>query len=116
MKHLTLISFIIINAVPILGQQPQAASTNIANISNDLVSPEGLSEMRFVFKPGLIVGSETVAKTFQPSYIVTSKGTMLVFCQGRLRKAGDNEVKVILMNTSRDYGKTWEGVLVLSSP
>ena len=61
------------------------------------------------------VGSETVAKTFRPSYVISCKKTLLVFCQGRLRNAGDNEVKVILMNTSRDYGRTWEGVRVLSS-
>jgi sialidase-1 len=72
--------------------------------------------MRLAFQPGLKVGSETVAKTFQPSYVVSSKGTLFVFCQGRLRKAGDNEVKVILMNASRDYGRSWEGVRVLSSP
>jgi sialidase-1 len=72
--------------------------------------------MRLVFEPGLKIGSETVAKTFQPSYVVTAKGALLVFCQGRLKNAGDNDPKVILMNTSRDYGQTWEGVRVLSSP
>ncbi len=81
-----------------------------------LVSPHGVSEMSLVFEPGLQIGDETVAKTFQPSYVVTSRGTLLAFCQGRIQNAEDNEPKVILMNTSYDYGKTWEGVRVLSVP
>lgn len=77
---------------------------------------EGISELRMVFEPGLKVGNQQVAKTFQPSYVVTSEGTLLVFCQGRLKEGGDNDPKVILMNKSYDLGKTWEGVEVLSSP
>ena len=114
MKYLTPIILLILNIIPLWGHQPLIASTT--KFQENFVSSEGVSEMRFVFKPGLKVGSETVAKTFQPSYVVSSKNTLLVFCQGRLQKAGDNEVKVILMNTSRDYGKTWDGVRVLSSP
>jgi sialidase-1 len=116
MKYLIFISFLILTVTIILGHQLPVAYAQNSAIPDNLASPRGVSEMRFVFKPGLKVGSETVAKTFQPSYVVTAKGTMLVFCQGRLKNAGDNEVKVILMNTSRDYGKTWEGVRVLSSP
>lgn len=97
-----------------MGQQP--VIHNKTELTKNLVSPEGLSDMRFVFEPGLKVGSETVTKTFQPSYVVTSANTLLVFCQGRLRRAGDNEVKVILMNSSRDFGLSWDGVRVLSSP
>ena len=83
---------------------------------DDLVPSRGVSEMRLLFQPGLKVGPETVTKTFQPSYVVSSQNTLLVFCQGRLRGAGDNEVKVILMKTSRDLGRTWEGVRVLCAP
>lgn len=72
--------------------------------------------MKLVFEPGLKIGDEAVCKTFQPSYVVTAKGTLLVFCQGRLKNGGDNEPKVILMNKSDDYGKTWDGVRVISAP
>ena len=116
MKYLTSISPPILYFVIILCCQFQSACAQNTKILDDLVSPKGLSEMRLVFKPGLKVGSETVAKTFQPSFVVTAKGSMLVFCQGRLKNAGDNEVKVILMNSSPDYGKSWAGVRVLSSP
>lgn len=114
MKQLTAIILLILTLIPLWGYQPQIDNTT--GFSGDLISSEGLSEMRFVFKPGLKVGSETVAKTFQPSYVVSSKNTLLAFCQGRLKRAGDNEVKVILMNTSHDLGLTWDGVRVLSSP
>lgn len=82
----------------------------------NLVSNEGVSDLQMVFEPGLKVGKDRVRKTFQPSYVVTSKGTLLVFCQGRLFGGADNDPKVILMNKSFDYGKTWEGVEVLSAP
>jgi sialidase-1 len=81
-----------------------------------LVSSKGLSKMGVVFEPGLKIGNVTVRKTFQPSFVVTSKGTLLVFCQGRLFAGADNDPKVILMNKSYDRGATWEGVEVLSSP
>lgn len=88
-----------------------------AQQNNSLVNKDGIGELTMVFEPGMMIGEkEKVRKTFQPSYIVTSKGTVLAFCQGRLRFGGDNDPKVILMNTSYDSGKTWEGVRVLSSP
>ncbi|WP_339902301.1 sialidase family protein [uncultured Cyclobacterium sp.] len=77
---------------------------------------DGLSDLQMVFEPGLKVGGLTVSKTFQPSFVVTEKGTLLVFCQGRLFDGEDNEPKVILMNKSYDFGKSWEGVEVISSP
>lgn len=82
----------------------------------NLVSNEGVSDLQLVFEPRLKVGKDIVRKTFQPSFVVTSKGTLLVFCQGRLFAGADNDPKVILMNKSFDYGLTWEGVEVISSP
>lgn len=69
-----------------------------------------------VFEPGIKVNDLEVCKTFQPSYVVTSKGTLIVFCQGRLYAGADNDPKVILINRSLDMGKTWEGVEVISNP
>lgn len=75
-----------------------------------------IPDLKMVFEPGIKVGKNQVRKTFQPSFVVTSKGTLLVFCQGRLFSGGDNDPKVILMNKSHDLGKTWEGVEVISAP
>jgi sialidase-1 len=84
--------------------------------ASDLVGENGRGPLTIVFSPGMEVGGEVVRKTFQPSYVVTSNGTTLAFCQGRLKEGGDNEVKVILMNKSSDFGRTWQGVEVLSGP
>jgi len=81
-----------------------------------LVNDQGIGDLKMVFEPGLKIENLEVKKTFQPSFVVTSKGTLLVFCQGRLYAGADNDPKVILMNRSFDYGKTWEGVQVISSP
>jgi len=83
---------------------------------SDLISANGLGNMNMVFEPGLKIEKYKVKKTFQPSFVITSKGTLLVFCQGRLFAGADNDPKVILMNKSFDLGQTWEGVEVLSSP
>jgi sialidase-1 len=80
------------------------------------VSEHGLGELKMVFEPGIKVNDLEVRKTFQPSYVVTSKGTLIVFCQGRLYAGADNDPKVILVNRSLDMGKTWEGVEVISNP
>jgi len=82
----------------------------------NLTNPDGLGDMQMVFEPGLRIHNEEVCKTFQPSCVITSKGTLLVFCQGRLYSGADNDPKIILMNKSYDMGLTWEGVEVLSSP
>ena len=84
--------------------------------SSEIITMGGISEMQLVFEPGIKVGKYEVSKTFQPSFVVTSKGTLLVFCQGRLFGGADNDPKVILMNKSFDYGNTWVGAEVLSSP
>lgn len=62
----------------------------------------------------MTVGDDTIVKTFQPSFVVTGTGRLLVFCQGRLEQGADNQPKVILMNSSRDNGETWEGVRIIS--
>lgn len=116
MKKLIRCSSLIFTIVISLACSQPDSRTNKENILKELVSPNGVSDMFLVFQPGLKIGNETVAKTFQPSFVVTQKGTMLVFCQGRLQTGEDNGPKVILMNTSQDFGKTWQGVRVLSAP
>lgn len=83
-------------------------------MSNDPVSTKGISELQLAFEPGLKIGEETVCRNFQPSYVVTSDGVLLVFCQGRVGDGGDDDLKLILMNRSRDFGKTWEGARAIS--
>jgi sialidase-1 len=46
-----------------------------------------------------------------PSVIVTKKGTLLAFCEGR--EAGDTGDIDILLKRSEDNGKTWSGEMVV---
>jgi hypothetical protein len=83
-------------------------------MENSLVSTEGVSELKLAFEPGLKIEGETVCRNFQPSFVVTSDGVLLVFCQGRVGEGGDDDLKAVLMNRSRDFGKTWEGARAIS--
>lgn len=102
-----LIFCLVIHSVS-FGQKESVITSHISN--------EGIGDLKMVFEPGLKVSKYKVSKTFQPSFVVSSKGTLLVFCQGRLFGGADNDPKVILMNKSYDFGNTWEGVEVISSP
>lgn len=77
---------------------------------------EGVGELKLAFEPGLQIGDETVCRTFQPSFVVTRSGAILVFCQGRTRHGNDDAPKVILMNRSVDGGQTWEDAQPLTQP
>ena len=68
---------------------------------------DGLSERTLAFEPGLQVVGEVVCRTFQPSYVVTRDGTLIAFCQGRLRGGSDDDPKMILTSRSDDCGATW---------
>jgi len=81
-----------------------------------LVSPSGLSDRLPVFEPGLKIEDETVIRTFQPSFTATAAGTLLCFCQGRLGDGGDDDMKVVLVNRSFDFGRTWEGARAICAP
>lgn len=116
-KQITILSglFILFMGLTILHCHAGASDSPL-EVLEGMVGPGGLSERQLVFEPGLMIGEETVSKTFQPSFVLTRTGRLLVFCQGRLQEGDDNGPKVILMNSSRDFGKTWEGVRVLSAP
>lgn len=76
----------------------------------------GLSGAVTVFEPGLKIGDHRVSRTFQPSFTVTSDGTLLAFCQGRLGEGWDDDPKVVLINRSFDFGKTWAGTRAICAP
>ena len=74
----------------------------------------GRSELTLAFEPGFEVEGETVCRTFQPSYVVTRDGTLIAFCQGRLRRGSDDDPKVVLTSRSDDEGATWSPAKVVS--
>ena len=75
---------------------------------------DGLSEPTLAFEPGFEAHGEVVSRTFQPSYVVMGDGTLLAFCQGRLREGRDDDPKVVLMSRSVDWGATWSRAKAVS--
>jgi sialidase-1 len=49
-----------------------------------------------------------------PSLIVTPKGTVLAFCEGRKNGAGDSGDIDVVLRRSRDGGKTWQPLQVVA--
>jgi sialidase-1 len=49
-----------------------------------------------------------------PSLIVTAKGTLLAFCEGRRNSGGDAGDIDVVMRRSFDHGKTWSAVQVIA--
>lgn len=68
---------------------------------------DGLSELTLAFSPGFEVYDERVCRTFQPSYVMMENGSLIAFCQGRLRSGADDDPKVIVTSKSTDWGTTW---------
>lgn len=93
---------------------PREQPDNSPGINNP--AEPGLSERIIVFEPGLNIAGETVARTFQPSFTMTSEGTLLAFCQGRVGEGWDDDMKVVLVNRSFDQGRTWEGARAICAP
>lgn len=56
-----------------------------------------------VFSP-----SSTYASMRIPALVITKKGTLLAFCEGRVGTASDWADMDLLMRRSKDGGKTWE--------
>jgi sialidase-1 len=50
-----------------------------------------------------------------PALVVTKKGTLLAFCEGRITSASDWADMNLLMRRSIDGGKTWEPAVVIAS-
>ena len=62
-----------------------------------------------------MVAGERICRTFQPSFVVTRDGTLIVFCQGRLREGSDDDPKTILTSRSDDWGATWSAATAVSA-
>ena len=74
----------------------------------------GPSESTLAFESGFEVDGEVVCRTFQPSYVVTRDGTLIAFCQGRLREGRDDDPKMVLTSRSEDWGATWSPAKAVS--
>ncbi len=76
--------------------------------SSKVANTSPMIDSSIVFDPG-----QAYATTRIPAMVVTRKGTILAFCEGRLSGSGDWAAIDILFRRSTDGGKTWEGMKTL---
>jgi sialidase-1 len=62
-----------------------------------------------VFVPGGEYASMRI-----PALVMTKRGTLLAFCEGRIATASDWADMDMLMRRSTDHGRTWEPVVVIA--
>ena len=60
-------------------------------------------------------GKEGYACYRAPAIIITNKGTVLAFCEGRVNNASDEGDIDIVLKRSIDGGKTWGRLIVLGN-
>ena len=63
-----------------------------------------------VFEPGPVYASTRI-----PALVITPKGTLLAFCEGRIGTASDWADMNLIMKRSIDGGKTWQPIQILDS-
>jgi len=63
-----------------------------------------------VFEPNSIYTSTRI-----PALVITQKGTLLAFCEGRIGTASDWADMNLIMRRSVDGGKTWQPIRILDS-
>lgn len=57
---------------------------------------------------------ERYASTRIPALVMSKKGTLLAFCEGRIGTASDWSEMDLLMRRSKDGGRTWEAPIVIA--
>lgn len=78
--------------------------------TSTLASKAPLFDSTLVFEPGGIYASMRI-----PALVITKKGTLLAFCEGRIGTASDWADMDMIMKRSRDGGKTWEAPVVIAA-
>ena len=69
-----------------------------------------IEESSIVFEPDSVYKSTRI-----PALVITPKGTLLAFCEGRIGTASDWADMNLIMRRSIDGGKTWEGIRIIDS-
>jgi sialidase-1 len=74
------------------------------------ISSIPVEENSIVFEPDSLYKSTRI-----PALVVTPKGTLLAFCEGRIGTASDWADMNLLVRRSTDGGKTWESIKIIDS-
>lgn len=89
------------------------SASDSAQADNAAINKDGKTLPEPFGKP-LFVGGEDGYHTYRiPALAVTSKGTVLAFCEGRKEGRGDSSNIDLLVKRSTDNGKTWSKQRVL---
>lgn len=96
------ISLILIAAIALLG---------ISCKTRRLAYHLNATDSALVFEPI----KERYASTRIPALVLTKQGSLLAFCEGRIKNANDWGEMDLLMRRSTDGGKTWSDVVVLAA-
>jgi sialidase-1 len=74
------------------------------------ISSVPFEENSIVFEPDSLYKSTRI-----PALVITPKGTLLAFCEGRIGTASDWADMDLLVRRSTDGGKTWEAIKIIDS-
>lgn len=77
--------------------------------TRQLTSGRAFLDSSIVFAPGGEFASMRI-----PALVMTKKGTLLAFCEGRIGTASDWADMDLLMRRSKDGGRTWEPNVVIA--
>lgn len=69
-----------------------------------------IEENSIVFEPDSVYKSTRI-----PALVITPKGTLLAFCEGRIGTASDWADMNLILRRSTDDGKTWEDIRIIDS-
>lgn len=74
------------------------------------LSTSAVVDSSIVFEPNAVYASTRI-----PALVLTPKGTLLAFCEGRIGTASDWADMNLIMRRSIDGGKTWQAIQILDS-
>jgi sialidase-1 len=74
------------------------------------LSASAVVDSSIVFEPNVVYASTRI-----PALVITPKGTLLAFCEGRIGSASDWADMNLIMRRSIDGGKTWQPIQILDS-
>src|SRR5574337_866567 len=74
------------------------------------LSATAIVDSSIVFEPDALYTSTRI-----PALVMTPKGTLLAFCEGRIGTASDWADMNLLLRRSTDGGKTWQPIQIIDS-
>ena len=97
--------------MPVFGLMLLVCSIQVQSCSNTRkISATPVDESFIVFEPDSLYTSTRI-----PALVITPKGTLLAFCEGRIGTASDWADMNLILRRSTDGGRTWEAIQIIDS-